>query len=56
MNTLRNVYDEVNGWVSAPFIGQVSMQQLFLATGLVLVALVVWAFIFRYIRATAETI
>lgn len=47
---------EMRDWIEAPFIGAVSVQTLFLLTGLVLVFILMWNIILFHIRSAAETL
>lgn len=53
---MSDVITQVKEWTTAPFIGTVSLSQLFLTTGLTLVFVMVWTLILYHIRIAAEAI
>jgi hypothetical protein len=54
--SVKSVLEEVTGVVNAPLIGSVSIKELFLVTGVVIVAVIAWIMILGYMRAAAETV
>ncbi len=51
-----SVINEVKGWVEAPFVSSVSILDLFLMTGLVMVFIAVWGMILYHIRLAGKTL
>ncbi len=53
---MTQLWDDILAIFKAPFAGQVSLSQLFLIVGAVLVFAVAWAFILRHIELAATEI
>jgi len=53
---MGNIIAPVRAWLEEPFVGQVSVSDLFWLTGLVLVLIVVWNLILYHVRIAAEEI
>ncbi len=53
---MGGVISSVTSWVNEPFVGSVSIGDLFLMTGMVLVFIMAWMLILYHIRIAAETI
>lgn len=51
-----SVVSDLRDWVEAPFVGKVSILDLFLITGIVLIAAFLWSLVLYHVRIAAETI
>jgi len=46
-----NALEATNHWITAPFVGSVSPLRLFLATGLVIVFIILWTRILAHVAS-----
>lgn len=53
---MGNLFQNIQDILTAPFVGQVDMEQLFLIVGFIIVAAIVWFLIFQYIQYTASEV
>lgn len=53
---MQQLYDDIKAILTAPFTQPLSVMQLFLITGLVIVFASLWFFVLFHIRKAAETV
>jgi hypothetical protein len=53
---MQNLWNDITNILTAPFIGDLDVMQLFLLVGLVIVFAALWSFVLFHIRIAAETV